>query len=375
MNASSAQNSLPPNRYERAEYVKPDGRKLWLYSRTHIDVGDIPSPSPEAVAATPHLRWHPLRGEWVIYAAYRQNRPFLPPPNYNPLAPTRDPENPTELPQGAYDVAVFENRFPSLVPEPGPAPTIDGTLTADGVGACEVVVYSQDPNTNVGELDASHVELLVDVWADRTTRLAERGLAYVLPFENRGVEVGVTLHHPHGQIYAYDFLPPVQVRTLQMARAHRESHGEAWLETFVRTERAASTRVVTDAGEALSVVPPFARYAFETWIVPARAATRLSDLSQQERRAFAALISDTVRRFDALFEQPMPYLMTIHQAPTDGTDYPEWPLHIEFYPYLRAKGKLKYLAGTEQGAGVFANDALPEAKAAELRAVKLPGAS
>ena len=210
----------------------------------------MPSPSDEPVDARPEMRWHPLRGEWVIYAAHRLNRTFLPPPEYNPLSPTSDPEHPTELPRGQYDMAVFDNRFPSLsltAPEPEAVP---GTDARPGTGKCEVVVFSQDASGTLGGLPAEQVELLLKIWADRTTRLAQTGvIKSVLAFENRGVEVGVTLHHPHGQIYAYDHIPPVQARMLESAEAYQREHGQPWLPDFVAAERQAGLRVILDAGD------------------------------------------------------------------------------------------------------------------------------
>ncbi|GGQ95642.1 galactose-1-phosphate uridylyltransferase [Deinococcus ruber] len=356
----------------KSEYLKPDGRKLWLYGTAPINVqSPIPSPG-DAVQATPQLRWHPLRAEWVMYAAHRQGRPFLPPPGYNPLAPTTDPANPTELPSGEYDMAVFQNRFPSLsLDAPTPA-DVPGVPVRAGVGTCEVVVFTQNPEATLASLPPTSLRLLLDVWADRTQALSEdERIQYVLPFENRGVEVGVTLHHPHGQIYAYNHIPPVQQRALDSMRGYIQATGRPWLQDFVAQEREAGLRIVYDRPHALSVVPPFARYTYETWVLPTRAVGSLSELNDAERNDFAAVLHDALRRLDALFGVRMPYLMTVQQAPVDGGSYPEWPLRIELYPYLRAPGRMKYLAGTEQGAGEFANDALPEQKAAELREVTL----
>ncbi|MVN87227.1 galactose-1-phosphate uridylyltransferase [Deinococcus sp. HMF7620] len=359
----------PPTALYAADCVKPDGRPLTLYGLAPVRVrGAIPSPSPDPVDARPALRWHPLRGEWVMYAAHRMGRTFLPPPEYNPLAPTTDPQHPTELPQGDYDIAVFDNRFPSLTltaPEPPAGPA--GTRA--GVGACEVVVFSQSAQGRLCDLRDEQVTLLLSVWADRTARLAATGqIQSVLAFENRGVEVGVTLHHPHGQIYAYDHIPPVQARMLAQTGAYRAQHGRPWLADFVAEERQSGERLVRDDGLALSVVPPFARYSYETWVLPARPVGLLSDLSGAERASLARVLKDALLRLDGLFGVRMPYLLTVHQAPLDGP-HPEFPLHIELYPYLRAPGRMKYLAGTEQGAGEFANDKLPEVAAAELRAV------
>lgn len=359
-----------PPHLHRQTFRKPDGRALWLYARAPFEVGEIPAFEP--VTAHPHLRWHPLRGEWVIYAAHRQNRTFLPPPDYNPLAPTLDPANPTELPPGSYDIAVFQNRFPSLVPDPGEPPHLEGVLTAPGEGACEVVVFTQDPTASLASLPLDHVALLVDVWADRTSELGARPeIGYVLPFENRGVEVGVTLHHPHGQIYAYSFLPPLQARALELARAYYARNGANFAADLVKRELAQGLRIVRENDFAVTLVPPFARYSYELWLLPKRPVQFLSELSPDERLAVAELLKDALTRLDALFGVRMPYLMTLHQAPTDGAQYPEWPLRFEFYPALRAKGKLKFLAGTELGAGVFANDSLPEDKARELREVSV----
>jgi len=357
----------------KQDFIKPDGRQLALYSASvPVEItGPVPTPG-DAVTATPQLRWHPLRGEWVMYAAHRQGRPFLPPPGYNPLAVTTDLANPTELPAGRYDMAVFQNRFPSLSLDAPQPPAVPGVPVKAGIGSCEVVVFTQNPQATLATLPTAQIELLLQVWADRTATLgADERIHYVLPFENRGVEVGVTLHHPHGQIYAYDHLPPVQERALGNMRDYLKTNGRPWLADFVQEELAAGVRVVCERPHALSVVPPFARYTYETWVLPTRAVGSLADLSADERADFAAVLHDALRRLDALFGVKMPYLMTVHQAPTDGEAYPEWPLHIEIYPYLRAPGRLKYLAGTEQGAGEFANDGLPEQKAAELRALQL----
>ena len=189
--------------------TKPDGRALLLYARTPMPPSlEAPSANTTPLAPNSHLRWHPLRGEWVAYAGHRQNRTFLPPPEYNPLAPSKDPENPTEVPEGPWDVAVFENLFPTLTPLAHDPPHAI-VQTRPGFGACEVVVFTQDSSASLGTLPLSHIELLLEVWAHRYTELGAReDVQYVFPFENRGVEVGVTLHHPHGQIYAYPFVPP-----------------------------------------------------------------------------------------------------------------------------------------------------------------------
>jgi UDPglucose--hexose-1-phosphate uridylyltransferase len=317
------------------------------------------------------MRRHPLTQEWVVYAGHRQDRTFLPSAADNPLAPTTDPARPTELPRGDYDVAVFENRFPTLARETGPAPEVPGVATAPATGACEVVVFSQDPTTNIGLLPLDHVKLIIDVFAARTDAFRAEGLKYVLPFENRGQEMGVTLHHPHGQLYAYSFIPAQQQRALQSLRAHFDTHGADLVSRLAAAEHSLGLRVVAAREQTVAFAPPFGRFPYEVWIAPLRPAPFLSSLTSGEREEMASCLRETVQRLDRLWGVPMPYLMTINQAPTDGADYPEWTLHIDICPIRRAPNKLKFLAGTELGAGVFASDVLPEAAAAALRAVKL----
>jgi UDPglucose--hexose-1-phosphate uridylyltransferase len=351
--------------------TKPDGRKLILYSRREITSDAAPSPGVDAVNANPHLRWHPLRGEWVTYAAHRQSRPFLPPADYNPLAPTTNPDFPTELPQGDYDLAVFDNRFPSLALGAHDAP--DSIVpTAPGVGQCEVVVFSQDATTSLGRLPLETIDLLLQVWTDRYVELgANPEIEYVMPFENRGVEMGVTLHHPHGQIYAYDHVPPVPKRELENQKAFFDAHGKGLLEDVIQRELEDGKRVVVHEGGVIAFIPAFARYPYEVWIAPVRPASSLAELTESERKGLARVLKTVLLKFDHLFDnRPIfPYLMVMHQAPTDGQAHPEAHLHLEFYPPYRTKDKLKYLAGTELGAGLVAMDVLPEDKASDLRAV------
>ncbi|HYJ32726.1 MAG TPA: galactose-1-phosphate uridylyltransferase [Candidatus Binatia bacterium] len=353
----------------RRRLTKPDGRSVWLYAAEPIPEGiEAPAPRGGPVVATPELRWHPLRAEWVDYAANRQERTFLPPAGYDPLAPTEPGGEPTELPAGPWEVAVFENRFPSLAPG---APEPPGTLvpTRPGRGACEVVVYTQAAKGGLGDLELSRVEMLIDVWADRTRELGARPeIEYVMPFENRGVEVGATLQHPHGQIYAYPFVPPIPARELEEERRHRARSGRGLLETHLEAELADGRRILFDEEGVVAFVPVFARYPYEVWVAPRAPVPGLPDVDAPLRAAFARALRAVVRGYDALRGRPFPYVMVFHQAPTDGAAHPEAHLHVEFYPPYRTTERLKYLAGTEIGAGMFTNDALPEAKAAELQA-------
>ena len=354
------------------ELIKPDGRKLWLYSRQPIShVEAAPSPFPDPLNANPHMRWHPLRGEWITYAAHRQGRTFLPPPEYNPLAVTTSADNPTELPQGDWEVAVFDNRFPSLALEAHTAPDLI-VPTRPSNGKCEVVVFTQDADSSLGALSLEHIMLLIDVWAERTQQLgALENIQYVLPFENRGREVGVTLNHPHGQIYAYPVVPPVPERMQQQARNYFGKNGRGLLESMIQQELRDGRRMIYQGEHAVAFVPVCARYPYEVWVAPIRAAATFADLDDLQKQDLARALKTVLLKYDGLWKRPFPYLMAWYQAPTDGDAHPESHLHAEFYPPYRTSEKLKYLAGTELGAGFFAMDVLPEDKAQELRSVEV----
>lgn len=349
---------------------KADGRALLLYGREPFPEGLLaPSPAGPEREPNAHLRWHPLRGEWVAYASHRQNRTFLPPPEYNPLAPTTDQNNPTEVPAGRWDVAVFENLFPTLTMAAHDPPRL-GVPTRAGKGVCEVIVFTQDATASLGRLPLPHLELLIDVWADRYSELGELpDVQYVYPFENRGVEVGVTLHHPHGQLYAYPFVPPVPARELGQQRAYYEAHGRGLLEDFVARELDEQVRILYEGPDAVSFMPICARYSYEVWIAPRRPAPSFAALTRAERRDVARALKTVLLKFDGLWARPFPYILAFHQAPTDGEDHPEAHLHAELYPAYRMQGRLKYLAGSEIGAGVFTADTQPEQKVEELKAI------
>ena len=350
---------------------KPDGRELTLYALRSLGDAplDAPSPFPQPLAGKPHLRWHPLRGEWVTYAAYRQDRTFLPPPEYNPFAVTTDYANPTEVPSGPWDIAVFDNRFPALDLGASEAPTL-AVPTRPARGTCEVIVFGQDVTGSLATMPLPMLELLIRVWGDRTARLgALDGIDYVLPFENRGAEVGVTLHHPHGQIYAYPFVPPVPARMQEIAVAHWNAHGRGVLEDAIAQEIEEGTRILYRGEEAAAFVPVCARYPYEVWIAPRARVPTFCELSDTQVSDLARALKTVLLKYEGLWRRPFPYLMAWYQAPTDGQPHPESHLHAEFYPPYRTATRLKYLAGTELAAGLFAMDTIPEEKARELQQI------
>jgi UDPglucose--hexose-1-phosphate uridylyltransferase len=351
---------------------KSDGRLLRLYGRRPIEVSQAaPSPLPGPFAPNAHLRWHPLRGEWIAYATHRQHRTFLPPAAYNPLGPTLDPSQPTELPDGEYDAAVFENLFPSFT-ELAHDPPLLSVDTRAARGVCEVVVFTRDSTASLGSLPLAQMELLLDVWAERYRELGARDdVEYVFAFENRGVEVGVTLHHPHGQIYGYPFVPPIPARELENQQSYLSTHGRGLVEAMIESEIALGARMLYAGLEAVAFVPVCARYPYEVWVAPRRPLSSVAELNDACRSDVARALKTVLLKFDGLWGRPFPYVMAFHQAPTDGHPHPEAHFHIEFYPAYRMPGRLKYLAGSEIGAGVFTADTDPDEKAAELRAVEV----
>ena len=318
------------------------------------------------------LRWHPLLSQWVITATHRQDRTFLPPEDYCPLCPTRPGGFPTEVPAETYDVVVFDNKFPSLQrvpPEPAVEPTAVSPV-APARGVCEVVVYSSDHRAALSTMPLRRIANLAQVWRDRTAVLGGRPeIEYVFVFENRGEAVGVTLHHPHGQIYAFPFVPPIVQRELDASRAHHQKTGRCLFCDTVQDELADGRRIVLEGERFVAFVPFFARYPYEVYLAPKRHQATMLDWSAEDAEDLALVLKGLLRKYDALFEKPFPYIMVCHQAPTDGAPHPEYHLHFEFYPPLRTAQKLKYLAGCESGAGNFIMDKLAEESAAELRRV------
>lgn len=318
------------------------------------------------------LRWDPTMREWVAYATHRQDRTFLPPAEYCPLCPTKPGGFPTEVPRESYEIAVFENRFPSLTPaapEPG-EPGTRLTPTAPGRGICEVVLYSDDHGATLAGMGEGRIRDLVGVWADRYRELGSLDYVdYVFIFENKGEAIGVTIHHPHGQIYGYPFVPPRPARELAAAREYAaQNEGRCLHCDLLSQEHEDGRRVIAKGEHFTAFIPFFAHYPYEVHLYARRCAPSIADLSDRERWDLARTLKRLLVGYDRLFGFSLPYVMVMHQAPTDGRDYAGVAhFHIEFYPPNRTADKLKYLAGSEVGAGAFVVDALPETSAGRLR--------
>ncbi|HUQ34083.1 MAG TPA: galactose-1-phosphate uridylyltransferase [Pyrinomonadaceae bacterium] len=316
------------------------------------------------------LRWNPLLGEWVATATHRQERTFLPPADFCPLCPTAPGGFPTEVPESTYDIVVFENRFPSLRSDP-PAPAVEGSElypVRPAEGVCEVIVYTPNHSSTLAAEPVEQIYKLVQVWTDRFRALdALAFVDYVFIFENKGEAIGVTLHHPHGQIYAYPFIPPRILTELEQSRAHFEKTRSCLICDIMSEERRDGRRIVAENDSFVAVIPFFARYPYEVHISPVRHLQALDELDEREQRDLAEILKALLTAYDKLFNLSFPYMMVLHGRPSDGGDYDHYHFHIEFYPPLRTATKLKYLAGSETGAGLFINDTLAEEKAAELR--------
>jgi UDPglucose--hexose-1-phosphate uridylyltransferase len=300
------------------------------------------------------LRFNELLAAQVDYAIHRQDRTFLPSREHCPLDPTRPGGPQTEIPFPSFEIAVFDNRFPAFE-----APH----------GAAEVVVYTDSHDGSFATLSPQRAEDLMWVWRHRYEDLGAReDVDYVFIFENRGVEVGVTLHHPHGQIYGYPFIPPIPALEL----AADERLGGCAPCALLGAELEDGRRVVHENDAVVAYVPYAARWAFEVHLVLREHRASLLECEPSELRLLASALQAVVRGFDALFERPFPYVMAVHQAPTaagtmERAQARSGHLHVEFYPPLRTAEKLKYLAGSEQGAGTFISDTLPEESATLVR--------
>jgi UDPglucose--hexose-1-phosphate uridylyltransferase len=348
-----------------------DGRELIYFNEesssdraTFGDTRHLPPPPH-----TSQLRYDPLVDEWVAVAAHRQTRTFLPPSDACPLCPST-PSFASEIPAPSYDVVVFENQFPSFSDRIAPdeiTSLTDLVPVRPGIGRAEVVCFTSDHNSSFGALSPSRVRTVLDVLADRTVEMSRlTGVAQVFPFENRGVEIGVTLHHPHGQIYAYPTVPPRTRAMLTAAARYRTRTGGDLYSDVLTAERKAAVRVIGENDLWTAYVPAAARWPFEVQVAPHRKVADISELSDEERDAFGPLYLDVLGRFDRLFGKPMPYISAWHQAVV-GEGRELGYLHLQLFSIRRAADKLKYLAGSESAMGSFVNDIVPEKAAQQLR--------
>ncbi|NMI01428.1 galactose-1-phosphate uridylyltransferase [Pseudonocardia sp. K10HN5] len=364
------------------ELIYFDDREPFLSgtaTRSEIDTRSLP-----VMHTRSDVRYDVLTGEWVVLAAHRMNRTYQPPSEENPLAPTRPGRPPTEIPAPDYDVVVFENRFPSF--SQPPAGTVDDT-TADPAesfvdgeplwprrrtgGRCEVVCFTSDPAASFAELSQRRARTVIEAWADRTRSLsAMPSTRQVVCFENRGEEIGVTLSHPHGQIYAYPYLPPRTQSLIRQSRLHREKTGRLLLADVLDAERRAGSRMVLTGEHWSGYVPAAARWPLEVHLAPHRDVADLAALDDAEADELATVYLELLRRVDRFFPgvHRTPYIAAWHQAPV-GADRDLGRLHLQLFSLMRSPGRMKFLAGSESALGAWINDSTPEDIARRLRDV------
>ena len=348
----------------RHDHHLADGRELFYFDDADTTLSSeraIDARELDARPATATMRQDVLTGEWISIAAARQNRVFLPPAHLDPLAPST-PENPSEVPS-LYDVAVFENKSPSFGPALG-AVDIAGIgfeRSATSVGRCEVVCFSPESEGSFGTLTESRARTVIEAWAQRTAALsAMDGIEQVFPFENRGEAIGVTLHHPHGQIYAYPYVTPRTQRLL----ASVEQIPDLFEKILAR--ETAGERVVLQGEHFTAFVPFAARWPIEVHMLPHRHVPDFAALSETEKDELSVLYLRLLRGIDALYDTPTPYIAAWHQAPVSvGRDSVR--LMLQLTSPRRAESKLKYLAGSEAAMGAWIGDVTPEATAAFVR--------
>ena len=310
------------------------------------------------------MRWNPTVREWVSTASHRQNRPQMP-TDWCPFDPGsgRVPDH--------YDVLIYPNDFAAFsIPPPEPAIEGDDFYRVErSLGKCDVVLYHPDHNTSLPQLSVDHITLLVKLWRKRFGEHKETpGIRYILIFENKGAVIGVTMPHPHGQIYAFPFVPPRLKLEVDAARDYHRKKRRCLYCDILKKERRDGRRVVAENEAFTAMIPFYARWPYEVHIMSRRHLGALDEFRPSEERALAEMLKWVTQKYDNLYGFSFPYMMVLHQAPTKGK-HPYFHFHIEFYPPHRSKEKLKYLASVETGAGTFLNDSLAEEKAAEFRAV------
>jgi UDPglucose--hexose-1-phosphate uridylyltransferase len=341
-----------------------DGRELIYYDLRDDSVRDAADRRPlDRTVTTSEIRRDPLLGDCVAVASHRQGRTYHPPADECPLCPSEG-DRLSEIPDSSYDVVVFENRFPSL---------------AGDSGRCEVVCFTSDHNAAFADLSEEQAGLVLEAWTDRTSELSHLpSVEQVFCFENRGAEIGVTLQHPHGQIYAYPFTTPRTALMLRSVAAHKEMTGGENLFDAVLERELADERVVLEGEHWVAFVPYAAHWPYEVHLYPKRRVPDLLGLDEAARTEFPKVYLELLRRFDRIFgegEPPTPYIAAWHQAPFgaleefDGVVREDFALHLELFTIRRTSGKLKFLAGSESGMNVFINDVPPERAAERLREV------
>lgn len=350
-----------------------DGRLILYFDhetsapRLKVDQRDLAGAAPTQGS----MRFDLLTGDWVAIAGHRQQRIFHPNIDQCPLCPTVADRH-SEIPESDYSVVVFENRFPSF----SNASAGNSIVQAPGWGSeqlafgrCEVIAYSPIHDASLAELTKADMSLVIAAWIDRSAELSQLAdVKYVFIFENRGAEVGVTLHHPHGQIYAYPFIPAYVEKLLSQAKQYREVHQRSMLDDVVAKELLADERIIFQDNSWVAFVPHAARWPYEVQLHPLRNISNLTELNEREFDSLADFLPRLIKSLDNLFDSPLPYMVGWIQAPTNDPEaLVDSRLFLRLVSVQRAEAKLKYLAGSESLMGAWISDVLPEDAAQHIR--------
>ena len=311
------------------------------------------------------LRWHPLTQDWVMIASHRQARPQMP-KDWCPFCPGSG-----KVPE-TYEVYEYDNDFPALSQNP-PVPddvANDFFQTAPAYGKCEVILYSPGHTITLPELPDDHVEKLVGLWQERFQALRADGkIKYVFIFENRGEAVGVTMPHPHGQIYGYSFVPKKLQLEINSAKEYRAKNGKCLVCTMLEEEKKDGRRIIFQNDDFTVFLPFFTEYPYGVYIMSNAHKQYITDFTAKESASLAVTIKHTVGMLDTLFDYKFPYMMCMHNGPVNGEDLSsDYHFHIEFFPPMRSADKIKFNASSETGAWAHCNPTCPEQTAEELRA-------
>ncbi len=340
------------------EITLSDGRSLLYFDRFAVDREAVDLRDLEPATGRSVMRQDLLTGEWVLIASARQSRIFMPANDSCPLCPTT-PENQSEIPSNDFDLVIFENRFAAL--SHSQLATIQGEI--DGYGRCEVVCFSPDHVTPLAFLGLDKIYLYIAALSQRTLVLSQDPkVNYIFAFENRGERVGVTLPHPHGQIYAYPFVPPRVLTMVNTEFAQRCDIGKA----IVKANEIDPQRTLIDSEHWIAFVPYAARWPYEVHIFPKRAIGMLPDLEPAEMKDLALVYGSVLSAFENLFESETSYISSWIQAPVNCSMKLN-RMHIEIVTPQRSEERYKFLAGSESGVGTFINDITPEQAASTLR--------
>jgi UDPglucose--hexose-1-phosphate uridylyltransferase len=319
------------------------------------------------------IRIDPVKDQKVVYAVKRQDRTYHPPKDYCPLCPTKGKGVDTEIAKNDYDIVVFENKFPSFLRQAKDVKDescLNSRKAAKGI--CEVICYSSGHDSFLEDQDLHRIENLIYVWSDRYRELQRKEyIDYVFIFENKGTEIGVTLSHPHGQIYGFNHIPPLPYKELLSSKEYFNNNHRCIHCDILKNEISEDSRIIYRDKHFISFIPFSAQWPFEVHIYPLRHLGSINCLKSPEINSLARTLKDLILRYNRLFNRRMPYVMIAHQNPTDGKEYPYYHFHFEFYPPYRTSDKLKFLAGCELGAGMFINDTFPEEKAKMLKQINI----